>query len=65
MNIALKVIAIILLGVVIIFAVQNMALVEVKFLFWSFETNRILIIGVPFVLGALFGPMVYRVFKPR
>ncbi|MCC5996649.1 MAG: DUF1049 domain-containing protein [Oceanicaulis sp.] len=65
MKITIKLLATLLLAIVIIFAVQNMALVEVRFMVWSFETNRVLVIVGPFILGALFGPMVYRAFKRR
>ena len=47
--------ALILLGLVIIFAVQNMAVIQVNFLGFGFETRRIVLIviavGVGFVLG--------------
>jgi len=65
MRIVTNIIALFLLALVIVFAAQNMALVEVRFLVWSFETNRVLVVLGPFILGALFGPLAYRVFRRR
>ena len=47
--------ALVLLGLLIIFAVQNMAIIQVNFLGFGFETRRIVMIvialGVGFILG--------------
>jgi len=48
-------IAIILSIVLAAFAIQNMAEVELSFLTWTFQSRRIVVIGVSFVCGALIG----------
>ena len=46
---------IILLVMVVIFAVQNTQTVNIKFLFWGFETSAVLSILISFFIGALVG----------
>lgn len=43
-----------------IFIVQNMAAVEVQFLFWSFETRRFVILTLFFAAGLLAGRVFWR-----
>lgn len=41
----------ILVAFLMLLALQNMAQVELTILFWTFETRRIVVIGVSFLLG--------------
>lgn len=50
---------IVLIGLVLVFAVQNVANVEVQFLIWSFSMPRAILIGVVFALGVLIGWILY------
>ncbi len=49
------IIALVLVGLVALFAIQNATTVDVKFLFWSLSVPRVLLIvallGVGFLLG--------------
>ena len=45
-------------GCFVLFALQNMASVEVQFLLWSFTAQRFLIITLSFLIGGLFGWLV-------
>jgi putative membrane protein len=49
---ALAVIALLIIG---IFAIQNLAIVEVSFLFWSASVSKIIVILGTYVLGMLTG----------
>ncbi len=42
-------------GLVLVFALQNAKLVEVSFLFWSFQMSRIALILIVFAFGCLAG----------
>ena len=61
----LKSIATLLLVIVVlIFAIQNIAAVEIQFLFWSLSIPRALMIvslmGIGFIIGMLFFSLVFR-----
>ena len=45
----------ILLLLLIIFTVQNYEIVQISFLFWSFQTSRAIIIFIPLVVGFIIG----------
>ena len=49
------VVSFVLIGIVLAFAVQNVADVEVQFLIWSFALPRAILIVVVFALGMLIG----------
>lgn len=49
------VVSFVLIGIVLVFAVQNVADVEVQFLIWSFALPRAILIVVVFALGMLIG----------
>ena len=52
----LKTTALILLGALLaLMAFQNMSPVELTFLFWTFETRRIVLMAVCVVIGFLLG----------
>ncbi|MGB3624470.1 MAG: hypothetical protein WA989_01490 [Henriciella sp.] len=50
--------ALILLGLLAIFAVQNIAIIEVKFLGTGFETRRIFLILISVLVGFALGKAV-------
>ena len=45
----------ILIGVVVIFVIQNVAVVEIKFLLWSFEMSRSLLYFIIITIGIISG----------
>jgi putative membrane protein len=45
----------IFIGIVVVFAIQNVAVVEIKFLVWSIEMSRALLYFIIFVLGLVSG----------
>jgi uncharacterized integral membrane protein len=59
-----SIISLLLIIAVLIFAIQNVAAVEIQFLVWSFSTPRALLIlillGIGFVIGMLFYSIVFR-----
>ena len=48
----------ILVGLVIIFAIQNTTTVEIQFLFWSFSAPRVFMVVSLFAIGFLLGWIV-------
>jgi len=48
-------IALFLGACLVIFALQNITLVEVQFLFWSFHAYRFVILAVSFLIGCVMG----------
>jgi uncharacterized integral membrane protein len=48
-------IALSLLGLVLLFVLQNMQVVSIRFLFWQFSLSRALLVLVIFLLGLLSG----------
>ncbi|MDH4192611.1 MAG: LapA family protein [Nitrospirota bacterium] len=48
-------VAILLGALLVLIAFQNMATVELTFLFWTFETRRIVLIAICVVIGFLLG----------
>lgn len=42
-------------GLLALFAIQNMAPVQLHFLFWTFESRRIVVIGISLVVGFVIG----------
>jgi len=53
-----------LLGFLGLFSVQNVAPVELKFLVWSFESRRIIVIGTSLAIGLAIGWLMGR-FQDR
>jgi uncharacterized integral membrane protein len=51
-------IAAVLGGCLMLFALQNLARVELTVLFWSFEARRIVVIGFSFVIGFAIGWLI-------
>jgi uncharacterized integral membrane protein len=56
--------SLVLIIAVLIFAIQNVAAVEIQFLLWSFSVPRALLIaillGIGFIIGLLFYSLVFR-----
>ncbi len=52
------IVSIVLGAVLAVFAIQNMAKVELTVLFWSFEARRIIVIAIAFVIGFAIGWLV-------
>lgn len=47
-----------LLGLIVLFTVQNVAIVELNFFFWSFRTPRAILVFLIFLAGVLAGWIV-------
>ncbi len=45
-------------GVLVLFALQNLARVELTVLFWTFEARRFVLIGISFAIGFAVGWLV-------
>ena len=52
------VIAAVLGGCLVLFALQNLARVELNLLFWTFEARRFVVIGVSFAVGVAVGWLI-------
>jgi len=50
-----KILILTLSGLTLLFIVQNLAIVEVQFLFWSFALPRVALLSVIFAVGVLTG----------
>ena len=49
------ILTIIFVGLVVVFVVQNVSIVEIKFLLWSIEISRALLYFIIFILGLVSG----------
>ena len=56
---------VVLVGLVLVFAVQNVANVEVQFLIWSIAMPRAILIAVVFALGVLIGWILHGLRRRR
>jgi uncharacterized integral membrane protein len=56
---------VVLLGAILVFAIQNVADVEVQFLLWSFAMPRAILIMVVFALGVLLGWLLHSLHRRR
>jgi uncharacterized integral membrane protein len=65
MSLFRTIIAVITIVLIVIFAIQNLELVEIDFLMWSFTTNMALVLIGAFLLGTLFGRALIRVVRRR
>jgi putative membrane protein len=58
------IISLVLIIAVLVFAIQNIAAVDIEFLLWSFSIPRALLIatllGIGFIIGMLFYSLVFR-----
>lgn len=53
----------VIVGLVVVFAIQNAATVEVQFLLWSTAMPRVVILFLFFAAGALVGWLAHRPSK--
>ena len=53
------------LGLAVLFTIQNIATVEVSFLFWSMTMPRAVLLFVIFAAGAVFGWVSGRLHEAR
>ncbi len=55
----------VLLALLVVFIIQNYAVVEIKFLFWSFKISRALIIFVALAIGFISGWVISLISKAK
>lgn len=55
----------ILVGLVVLFIIQNVAVVEIQFLFWSMQISRSLLIFFVLAIGILVGWFLHSFLKHR
>lgn len=48
-----------------LFALQNLAAVDITFLFWTFETSRIFVLAATFAIGLAIGWIVKSLQRAR
>lgn len=58
-------IAAVLGGFLTLFALQNMADVDLTLLFWTFQARRVVVIGVSFIIGLAIGWLVRGHSRPH
>ncbi len=56
--------AIVLGSLLMLFVLQNLATIEINFLFWSFQAHRFLIIAFSVLTGVLIGMLFGSQSKP-
>jgi len=59
------IIILILAGFIFLFIIQNVAVVEIQFLFWSIQMSRSLLIFFLLVIGIIMGWFIQSYFKQR
>lgn len=60
----IKIISILILfALVILFIIQNAAMVEIKFLFWSIQMSSFLFMFLLLTIGIIIGLLLYSHFK--
>ena len=55
----------ILAGLILLFIIQNVAVVEIKFLFWSIQMSRLLLIFFLLAIGIIIGWFLHGYLKQR
>jgi len=55
----------VVLFILIIIILQNLTVVDVKFLFWAFGINLLLVILLPFLIGAVMGWFFRSLYENR
>lgn len=53
----------VLMFLLVVFAVQNYAIVEIRFFFWGLRTSRAMIIFATFLLGIAVGWLICAIKK--
>lgn len=59
------ILSLILTGTVILFVIQNVSVVEIRFLFWSFAMSRALLIFFVLSVGIIVGWLLHGYFLHR
>lgn len=59
------IVSLVLIGIAVIFIVQNVAAIEIKFLFWSLELSSSLLIFIVLCLGAIAGWVLSSFLKHK
>jgi uncharacterized integral membrane protein len=57
--------SLVLAGLIVLFIVQNVAVVEVRFLFWGLSMSLSLFVFLLFVLGVIMGWLLHSYFLHR
>ena len=57
--------SLVLVGVVLLFTLQNTQIVEVQLLFWKLSMSRVLLILLLLVVGAILGWVAHSVYRNR
>lgn len=55
----------IFIGVVVIFVIQNVTVVEIKFLLWSFEMSRSLLYFILITIGIVSGWLLNSYYRHK
>ena len=55
----------ILAGLTVVFIIQNVAVVEIQFLFWSIQMSRSLVIFILLAIGVVIGWFLHSYLKYR
>ena len=58
-------ISLVLAGLAVLFVIQNMVVVEVRFLFWSFSMSLALFVFLLFSLGVIVGWLLHSYAQHR
>lgn len=59
------IVVLVLIGLFILFVMQNMDVVNINFLFFSFPISRVLLMFLIFAIGVVVGLMLPSVMKKR
>lgn len=52
-------------GLLVLFALQNMAAVELSFLVWTFQSRRFVVIGFSLLVGLILGWTIGAMYRRR
>ena len=55
----------ILVGLFVVFIVQNVTVVEITFLFWSFQVSRVLLLFLALLIGLIIGWILHSIAVHR
>lgn len=55
----------VLVGLAVIFVIQNVAIVEIQFLLWSFQMSRSLLIFLLLVIGVIIGWFLHAFLRHK
>lgn len=57
------ILSLVLTGTVVLFVIQNVSVVEISFLFWSFAMSRALLIFFVLAIGIVIGWLLHSYFS--